>query len=382
MGKLSSAICKLPKRYIACTPEGVRAPPGGPAGAGRLMKKNVLAAAAAAIAIAFLVLSVGKPTPETGPFVEDGAGILSAEEERRMAGLSAALLRDLDIHIKTVTLGESPGDINLKAVELFEEHALGGRTRGAKGVLLVVDPAGQKVRVEIGYDLEAVFPDGFIGYIERRQMAPFFNEGRVGPGVEAAVELLAGRALGEIEASSYDAGEELPKGRFLSGGGGAASDIAVGSGLRVKEKSPFRDRFGPQPLPEAAMRKYMEVLELRVKDPALGLYSPETREFLSGWTVTDAQQENELRGLYESFPRAAVLKRGDLAVVRFPASERQSPPYFLRRGEGGWMLDFASMSRLIGFNHRNEWFFRDLSHEFMFAFDRAGFDSSGFPRPD
>jgi hypothetical protein len=33
-----------------------------------------------------------------------------------------------------------------------------------------------------------------------------------------------------------------------------------------------------------------------------------------------------------------------------------------RRGEDGWQLDFAAMNRLIGFNHLNQWFFRDRSH--------------------
>ena len=46
------------------------------------------------------------------------------------------------------------------------------------------------------------------------------------------------------------------------------------------------------------------------------------------------------------------------------------------------MLDIASMSRLIGFNHGNQWFFRDRDHEFMFAFEDLRFDESGFPRAD
>jgi hypothetical protein len=43
------------------------------------------------------------------------------------------------------------------------------------------------------------------------------------------------------------------------------------------------------------------------------------------------------------------------------------------------MLDFAAMSRLIGFNHRNQWFFRTLDHSYMFGFADTGFDRNGFP---
>jgi hypothetical protein len=66
--------------------------------------------------------------------------------------------------------------------------------------------------------------------------------------------------------------------------------------------------------------------------------------------------------------------------VRFPAAERQSAPYLLRRGEDGWQLDFAAMSRLVGFNHLNQWYFRNHNHPWMFAFADREFDGNGFPR--
>lgn len=47
----------------------------------------------------------------------------------------------------------------------------------------------------------------------------------------------------------------------------------------------------------------------------------------------------------------------------------------------GWMLDFAAMIRWIGFNHKNQWFFRATEHPFMFAFDDVVFDRHGFPHP-
>jgi hypothetical protein len=67
------------------------------------------------------------------------------------------------------------------------------------------------------------------------------------------------------------------------------------------------------------------------------------------------------------------------AVIRFPVAERGCAPYFLVRGEQGWMLDFASMSILVGFNHRNQWHMRNLDHPFMFAFEDWRFDQHGFP---
>jgi hypothetical protein len=124
------------------------------------------------------------------------------------------------------------------------------------------------------------------------------------------------------------------------------------------------------------------VLRGRVKDPDLALYTPETREFFRQWLVTDGQQEQELRILSAALPQAEERTGEALAVVRFPAAESQLAPYLLRRGDDGWQLDFAAMSRLVGFNHLNQWYFRECHHPWMFAFADREFDGKGFPLPE
>jgi hypothetical protein len=125
----------------------------------------------------------------------------------------------------------------------------------------------------------------------------------------------------------------------------------------------------------------MDVLRTHTKDPELGLYTPGTRSFFRKWTVTDAQMNNELKGLARVIGSARSSSQGDLAVIRFPIGDRSNSPYFLQRGPAGWMLDFAAMSELIGFNHKNQWFFRKLDHAYAFAFEDLRFDKNGFPHP-
>ena len=48
-------------------------------------------------------------------------------------------------------------------------------------------------------------------------------------------------------------------------------------------------------------------------------------------------------------------------------------------GPDGWMLDFAAMHRSLGFNHKNQWFFRSPENDFMFAFNDMVLDRNGFP---
>jgi len=334
---------------------------------------------AAPVFLMLLILSGCTGGTGKAGFVEDRAGLLSDAQRERIDRFSRHLLEELDIHLKTVILKDSPADINATAVELFDRLRLGATTRGAKGVLFLVDPAGKQVRLEIGYDLEGVFTDAFIGYVERRQMMPFFQARRVGPGVEAAAELLVGRAMGAEGTLDSDLALTSPNpDERLSGGGGARIDVAIGSGVPPKPRSPLAGRFSPQSTPQKALETYKMVLRGHVKDPDLTLYTDETRRFLRQWLVTDAQQDNELKAITRSGAGEVIFSE-NRAVIRFPLSNRQASPFFFRQGPDGWMLDFAAMHRSLGFNHKNQWFFRTSEHDFMFAFNDMVFDRNGFP---
>jgi len=313
-------------------------------------------------------------------FVSDQTALLSKVEKNHIAQLGSALLRDMDIHIMAVVLKESPDDIDNKAVKLFQEYGVGRTTNGAKGVLFLIDPLGKQVRIEIGYDLEPIFTDGFTGYIERRQMTPFFQANKVGPGIEATVELLVGKALGKIESLNYTKPEsEQQAGRFLSGGGGSRLDVEIGSRYIEKKASPLANKYQAQPSVHDTLDKYIEVLQLHIKDPNLGIYTLETRKFFSDWVVTDAQQDNELQVINSAMSTAKIFTKNNLAVISFSYDLRQASPFFLEKGSHGWMLDFASMSKLIGFNHKNQWHLRGRNHKYMFGFKEVYFDKNGFP---
>jgi len=309
-------------------------------------------------------------------FVDDPAGALSAAARTRIENYHAVLLRDCDIHFHLTLLPEAEADIDAKAVRLFEAYRLGAKTRAARGVLLLIDPQGKQARLEIGYDLEGIFPDGFVAAIEREQMVPFFSAGKLGPGIEATVELLVARAA---EWKDKGEGEKGSVAGRYSGGAGARTPIAIGSGAPEKASSPEAGRFTAAAEPLLTLEKYREALSLRIKDPELGIFTPETRRFFRQWLVTDAQQENEFRALSRNLSVAEVRISGARAVISFPVVQRQAAPYFLQRGSEGWMLDFAGMSRWIAFNHNNQGHFKTFDHPYRFAFEHLTFDRHGFP---
>lgn len=345
-------------------------------------KRDILTA----IFLCFVAIFAGctgnnNPQKSSGiTFVSDEAALLSKVEKYRITQLSSALLRDMDIHIMAVVLKQSPKDIDIKAVNLFQEYGVGRTTHGAKGVLFLIDPSGKQVRVEIGYDLEPIFTDSFTGYIERRQMTPFFQANKVGPGIEATVELLVRKALGEIESSNYMKPKHKQEtGQFLSGGAGSRVNVEIGSKTIEKQASPLAKKYPAQPSVQDAFDKYIEVLRLHIKDPSLGIYTPESRKFFSNWVVTDAQQDNELRVITRALPSAEIFTKNNLAVISFAPDDRQASPFFLEKSKQGWMIDFASMTRLVGFNHKNQWHLRQTNHKYMFGFKEVYFDKNGFP---
>jgi hypothetical protein len=95
--------------------------------------------------------------------------------------------------------------------------------------------------------------------------------------------------------------------------------------------------------------------------------------------VTDTQQDNELRVINRAMSIAKIFTKDNLAVISFSPDDRQASPFFLEKGSQGWMMDFASMTKLIRFNHKNQWHLRQANHKYMFGFKEVFFDKNGFP---
>ncbi|MEK7701757.1 MAG: TPM domain-containing protein, partial [candidate division NC10 bacterium] len=105
-----------------------------------------------------------------------------AERERATgAQVAIAIFRSLE--------GESLEDV---ANRLFQQWRL-GRKGLDDGVLLVVFVNDRKLRLEVGYGLEAVVPDAAAGRIIREAITPRFREQRWAAGLEAAVDAVYAR---------------------------------------------------------------------------------------------------------------------------------------------------------------------------------------------
>jgi len=316
--------------------------------------------------------------PTSGHWLYDTAGLMSQSSRDRIEVFLTIFRYDRESELFAVSVPDLAGEsINAFATRLFEQWKIGQRTQG-KGLLFVLAVKEQLVRFEVGYALEPLYTDAFVSYIEHEQMVPFFEQGRVGDGFEATLELIIQRGMDQ----DHDGGS-IPSGassQYLTGGAGAKTGVAIGSQpVQIKPTIPtqMKGGFSAQPTPEATFALYLDHARQRITDPDLGIFTPETRQFLRQRLVTNAQLDNDYRTysgkLYE------LRTSGDRAVIRFPMEERTLAPHFLRRGGEGWQIDLATMADVISFNMRNQWHFVTYDHPYMFAFRDWGFDANGFP---
>jgi uncharacterized protein len=184
------------------------------------------------------------PVPSPNGPVNDFANILDDAAEARLRALIEAVERDTTAEIAVATVpsleGSSVEDV---ATRYFNTWGVGQKALN-NGVLLLVAPNEREVRIEVGYGLESILPDGLAGEVIRRQVLPKFKDGDYPGGIADAVDRLATIVRNKHVVTPEEreelarAAEDLPPrwlmvpffGIFLTIGG-----YAVGSGLKSKE---------------------------------------------------------------------------------------------------------------------------------------------------
>lgn len=115
-------------------------------------------------------------------YVNDFAKVLSPQEKETITNLIRELQQKTTAEVAVVTLESvAPYEINLYAVKLFEKWGIGVKGKD-NGVLILMALKEHKVRIEVGYGLEGILPDGLTGEIIRKYMVPSFKKGDYGKG--------------------------------------------------------------------------------------------------------------------------------------------------------------------------------------------------------
>lgn len=123
-------------------------------------------------------------------YVNDFAGVLSAETRNRLETLCAAVDRQANAQIAVVTIHTTGDDsIDDYATRLEEKWKVGPKGSD-RGLILLVATDDHRYRFEVGYGLEGILPDGKVGSIGR-EMVPYLRQGNYDAAITLGTQTVA-----------------------------------------------------------------------------------------------------------------------------------------------------------------------------------------------
>lgn len=279
----------------------------------------------------------------------DVAGVLPPGDVPRFENYLGLIHRESDVDIRLAFVRDTGGKpLEELATAVVEELRIGGKTREQRGVLLLYDMAGSRLKVEVGYGLEGVFPDAFASYLVREHARQFFASGNLSVGLRLLLRLLQHRVREAVLGDDFDPKvlEGLPGATHLSGGGGVTAAVPgiESAPIPFPERldPAVRERFVAQASPYRAFARYLEWLAQPVYDPDVDLFTAETRRYLASFPLSRAYAEFILLG--ERGKRFELAERGDLAILYFTSTPFTSPHFFVREA-GQWRMDIVAEVR-------------------------------------
>ncbi len=123
-------------------------------------------------------------------YVNDFAGVLDAPAKEKLSALCAELDQKAGAQIAVVTVSSLQGEpIEQFSIDLATQWGVGPKQQ-SRGVLILLAPNDRKYRVEVGYGLEAILPDGKVGGFGR-EMVPLLQRNDYAGAVTLLTEKIA-----------------------------------------------------------------------------------------------------------------------------------------------------------------------------------------------
>lgn len=145
-------------------------------------------------------------------YVNDRAGLLSASAKPVLENQLRSFEDKTSNQVVVVTFpsleGQSLEDFSMRLAEAWK---IGQKGRN-NGVIFLIFRDDRKMRIEVGYGLEGVFPDLVAGQIIRQVVVPYFRKGDTSGGIVAGVNAILQATQGEFKGTPRAAGSDtIPK---------------------------------------------------------------------------------------------------------------------------------------------------------------------------
>lgn len=172
-----------------------------------------------------------RPAAGSGIYVQDNAGVISAEDKQQMLSLGAELDNKTTAQLAVLTINTLDGEpIEDYALEVLRQWGIGNKEQN-NGALIVVAVKDRRSRIEVGYGLEGSLPDGLTGRIQDQYMIPYFKDGNYSKGIlqgyKAAAAKIAQGYNTELSGVKYQTPSPQPQKNTGSG----LDDLLLALGL-------------------------------------------------------------------------------------------------------------------------------------------------------
>ena len=129
--------------------------------------------------------------PSPRGLVNDFAGVIASEYQEKINLLALEVLNKTGATLTVVTLKDIGGaNIDEYTNRLYEKWGVGKKGED-RGVMLLVALKERRLRIEVGYGLEGIIPDGLAGQIRDKAMIPYLKKGEYGLGLLNGVYAVA-----------------------------------------------------------------------------------------------------------------------------------------------------------------------------------------------
>jgi len=301
---------------------------------------------AVACAIAFLWSCRAAPVeekrePVSRTLIIDPSGFLPAADLPRFDEYLTAIHDESDVDIRMAFDRPPAGkDLNAAALELVERLGVGGRTHAQRGLLLYFDIAARRLKVEVGYGLEAYFPDSYIAFLVERHAPLFFEAGDRSVGLRLLLRLLQARIRDAVLGGDFDPTPYRQSAAHLSGGAGSTSDLNDRSRATLSRSAPPTHLAGATPNDTCVA--YLDLMSAADWEPGSDVFTADSRVYLKSFPMSRAYRDFIVMGEYGKSSK--VEARGDYALLYFTGTPLVTPHFFIRQG-GVWRLDIVSEVR-------------------------------------
>lgn len=262
------------------------------------------------------------------------------------------------------------GTIDQAATTIMSRWGI-GNAFGNRGLLLLYSNAEKEVRVEVSYELEDVFTDGFVGSAQDLQLRPYLRQGDPATGLDAVLEEIEIRAdLKSRGAYTAQSVKDLDL-KFASGGAGAKRKLQqyAPPGRKGEKGGVFVIAPGPSVIPDS---NYLS--NRWQKDPRFkpGRTPGEAYELMKAAFLAGGDPRNRnFFALQEGKPYR-VIEDGKHAIVYFGNNpEGAYQPFLYAWTDDGWVFDAINQARYVPYGLGNRWMLGIGDHEYQGLFDQV-----------